>query len=48
MFGVFFAPFLEEEISDYLTQDSFIRVLTVSSPDPVAHSLILLFPLWAS
>jgi hypothetical protein len=29
IFGVFFAPFPEEEISDYLAQGSFIRVLTV-------------------
>jgi len=29
IFAVFFAPFLEEEISDYLAQGSFLRVLTV-------------------
>jgi len=29
IFGVFFAPFPEEEISDYIAQGSFIRVLTV-------------------
>ena len=28
-FGVFFPPFPEEEISDYIAQGSFIRVLTV-------------------
>ena len=30
IFSVFFTPFQEEEISDYIAQGSFIRVLTVS------------------
>ena len=35
IFGVFFAPFPEEEISDYIAHGPIIRVLTVSEQRPV-------------
>ena len=38
IFGVFFAPFPEEEISDYIAHGPIIRVLTVLSGYLIAHT----------
>jgi len=52
IFGVFFAPFPEEEISDYIAHGPIIRVLTASLnsmvPPPLvsAHRSLLVPPEW--
>ena len=45
IFGVFFAPFLEDEISDYIAHGPIIRVLTViNKKGPLITQYHLLTP----